>query len=291
MQNYKRLSIAVTFMVALLLPFSAVALDIVSQPVAEAPLLDGTGFDAAWQTVKPIAIKDHSGTIILLRSVHTDDSVYFLAQFQDLADNLLHKPWVWDKEKNSYALGPHREDTFVFKWNMMDHPVNLSNFSDDDYRADVWYWKANRTNPAGYADDKTHLLGSQSAKKATVTSSPAGKQRYLQRISDAGKAPYTEYEPADFERDIVDHYNPVAPDGSRGDVHAKGNWVGGIWTIEFERKLNTGHEDDVQFDLQAKTPYLFGVSMFSLYGKPHDPDSPNFYGRGKISEPLYLSLK
>ena len=31
--------------------------------------------------------------------------------------------------------------------------MNLSAFSDADYRADVWYWKANRSNLAGYADD------------------------------------------------------------------------------------------------------------------------------------------
>ena len=67
---------------------------------------------------------------------------------------------------------------------------------------------------------------------------------------------------------------------------AKGKWQEGSWTIEFERKLDTGNTDDVQFDLSKE--YQFGVSIFSLYGRPHDPNSPNLYGRGRISEPLVL---
>ena len=57
----------------------------------------------------------------------------------------------------------------------------------------------------------------------------------------------------------------------------------------FERKLDTGHSDDIQFDLSRE--YLFGVSIFSLYGRPHDPNSPNLYGRGRISGPLLLSFE
>ena len=28
------------------------------------------------------------------------------------------------------------------------------------------------------------------------------------------------------------------------DVQAKGEWANGKWTVEFKRKLNTGHKDD-----------------------------------------------
>ena len=34
--------------------------------------------------------------------------------------------------------------------------------------------------------------------------------------------------------------------------------------------------------------YLFGVSIYSLYGRPRVMDQPNRYGMGRISDPLEL---
>lgn len=131
-----------TLMVCLL-PMLGVAvaeIDILSVKVDTAPEVDGRAQDAAWNSVKPVAVADSaSGSKILLRSVYTADRIFFLVQYPDSAENFLHKPWVWNAAEKKYEEGSHREDTFVFKWNMMDHDVNLSNFSDDDYQADVWY--------------------------------------------------------------------------------------------------------------------------------------------------------
>jgi hypothetical protein len=271
---------------------SAAATEIPSSKVEEAPVIDGSPGDAVWSSVKPTAIADSaSGKKILLRSVYTADQVFFLVQFPDAAQNFLHKPWEWDAVGKKYQAGAHREDTFVFKWNMMDKDVNLSNFSDDDYRADVWYWKANRTNPAGYADDKTQVLASSATKKSTEKVSTTGKKRYLSRISDAGKAPYKEYKPSVYEGELVDAFPASVPEGSRADVHAKGIWNGGFQTIEFARALNTGHDDDLQFDPAAGKTYLFGVSIFSLYGERLETSTPNLYGMGRISEPLQLKFQ
>ena len=260
---------------------------IISTKVDTPSLIDGDINEQVWENVKPTSIKDQaSGSIILLRCVYSEDKVYFSVWFPDSAENLLHKPWVWNKDKETYESGAHREDTFVFKWNMMDKKVNLSNFSDDDYLADVWYWKANRTNPAGYADDKTQVLSDAPSEKSTELESTTGKKRFLVRRSDQGKPAYKEFKPTEFSETVVDGYPMSTPEGSRADVIAKGKWQGGFWTIEFERKLDTGNTDDVQFDPSKK--YQFGVSIFSLYGRPHDPHNPNLYGRGRISEPLVL---
>lgn len=268
------------------------ASEVPSFKVSKAPVLDGAGGDPAWQGLKPVVIADSaSGKKVLLRSVYTDEQVYFLVQFPDSAQNFLHKPWVWNSVTKKYEVGAHREDTFVFKWNMMDREVDLSNFSDDNYRADVWYWKANRSNPAGYADDKMQILEDSPAKKSSEKISVTGKKRYLSRFSDAGSAPYKSYEPKVYEGDLVDAFPAVAPDGSQADVQAKGAWNGGFWTIEFARALNTGHDDDLQFDPSAGKAYLFGVSIFSLYGNPLDVSMPNLYGMGRISEPLELKFQ
>lgn len=282
--------LSLTFYGVMVLP--GYALDVPSQRVSQAPVLDGSDADAAWQGIKPLAIKDKAaGTMILLRSVYTADEVFFLVQFADPVENKLHKPWVWNAAEKKYAEGPHREDTFVFKWNMMDKDVDLSAFSDDDYRADVWYWKVNRSNPAGYADDQIQTLSGVPGKKSSELVSKTGKKRYLSRPADSGKAACEDYKPTVYEGDLVDAFKSATPEGSRADVRAKGFWNKGIWFVEFARKLQTGYEDDVQLDPAAGKSYLFGVSIFSLYGNPLDAGTPNLYGMGRISEPLNLRFK
>lgn len=287
----KRLS---AILLALLLPTVSMAMEIVSHKTDQPPTLDGMLGDAAWQAITvPYVIEDQTADApIFLKSVHTDDTIYFSVMYKDQAESPFHKPWLWNKEGNKYEQGAHREDTFVFKWNMMDRVVDLSNFSDDSYTADIWYWKANRTNPAGYADDKHQILSDTPGKKSEFKESATGKIRYLSRKSDAGKSAYKEMKvpPAELKTPLVDRYPPRTPEGSRGDVHAKGAWKNGFWIIEFSRKLKTGNDDDVQFELR-KSPYLFGVSIFSLYGRPVDKSEPNRYGMGRISEPLYLKLE
>lgn len=269
----------------------AEVVDIPSLKVENPPAVDGSADDVVWLSVKPVVVVDSaSGKNILLRSVYTTDQIFFLVQFPDAVQNFLHKPWVWNATEKKYEAGPHREDTFVFKWNMMDKDVNLSNFSDDNYRADVWYWKANRTNPAGFADDKTQVLADSPSKKSQEKISSTGRKRYLSRISDAGKPPYREYKPTVYEGALVDAFPAGIPEGSRADVHAKGVWAGGFQIVEFARALNTGYDDDVQFDPAGGESYLFGVSIFSLYGEPLEASTPNLYGLGRISKPLRLQF-
>ena len=276
------------------LPTHSIALDIISYKTDQPPVLDGIISDAAWQAITvPYVIDDKTADApIFLKSVHTDDTIYFSVMYKDPAQNPFHKPWLWNQENNNYEQGAHREDTFVFKWNMMDKDVDLSNFSEDDYTADVWYWKANRTNPAGYADDKSQTLFDTPGKKSTATESTSGKIRYLSRKSDAGQPAYKEMKdpPMEMSTPLVDRYQQATPEGSRADVQAKGVWKNGFWIIEFSRKLQTGHDDDIQLDL-TKDSHQFGVSIYSLYGRPVDKSEPNRYGMGRLSEPLYLKFK
>lgn len=268
------------------------------EKVVTGPVVDGDNSDQVWQQSRPVLIDDLvANETILLSTVYTDERIYFLVQFPDKAENPLHKPWMWNEEKGSYSEGPHREDTFVFKWNMMTQDVDLSAFSDDDYRADVWYWKGNRTNLAGYADDKMHVLASakkqvspgQEEEDSHELRSTSGKLRYLSRLADKGEPPYRKVaRPEGRTAPVLNRFTSAQPSGSRADVEAKGRWVSGFWVVEFSRKLQTGHADDIQFSVD-KSP-LFGVSIFSLYGNNLDVTSPNLYGMGRISEPLRLNF-
>ena len=260
--------------------------------VKGAPTVDGSGDDAAWKTARTYIVRDNRmGVDVVLMAVRTADSVFFLVRFPDPEENRLHKPWVWSRDLEVYQIGPQREDTFTFKWNMSAKRVNLSSFSDNDYRADVWYWKANRTDPAGYADDKMHILSSEAAKKSNSLVSVGGKQRYLLRLGDKGKAAQKKRLLTEYQGDVQDQYISQAPDGSRADVLAKGAWRDGQWTLEFGRRMNTGNDDDIQFDPASGKRYRFGISIPGLYGEEVDRSKPHPYGQGRISEPLYLVMK
>ncbi len=60
------------------------------------------------------------------------------------------------------------------------------------------------------------------------------------------------------------------PDGSRADLLFSAVWNNGKWVAEFSRKLNTGHDDDVQFTDLSKE-YLFNIAEFdnSRHGYEH----------------------
>lgn len=66
------------------------------------------------------------------------------------------------------------------------------------------------------------------------------------------------------------------PVGSQGDIASKGVWLDGGWHVELKRELDTGHDDDVLFDITKI--YRFGVAVcdntggFQTYGKGHSFD-------------------
>jgi methyl-accepting chemotaxis protein len=278
----------VILMVSLSVSASHSAQTITSVKGNEAPVIDGSGNDAAWKSSRSYTVRDNRADVdVTIRSVYTEDEIFFLVQYPDSAEDRLHKPWVWNSELEVYSIGHQREDTFTFKWNMEDREVDLSNFSDNQYTADIWYWKANRTDPAGYSDDKSHVLSSSPGKKARELTSKGGKKQYLMRIGDSGKSAQKKRLLTTYQGDVQDQYRSREPGGSRADIRAKGIWMNGYWTIEFSRKLDTGNTDDIQFAPSSGKKYQFGISIAGLYGEAIDRTKPHWYGQGRISEKLY----
>jgi len=262
--------------------------NIISQKVNVGPIIDGIGDDKVWKTVSPIKTRDTVANIdIELRSVHTDKSIFIMARFPDQTENRQHKYLLWNEDLKSYRSGPKREDSFILKWNMEAAPVDLKLKGDDEYLADVWYWKANRTDPVGAADDKMHIYGKNKLKKSKSLISRNGQQFYLTRQSDEGRSAYSSIAYEKFTEQEVPRYASREPEGSRGDIVAKGQWKDGYWTIELSRLLHTGHADDVQF--VTSQDYLFGVSRHEIAGKPANPklEQP-LYESGDVGEPLVL---
>lgn len=259
--------------------------------VSQPPRVDGLMDEPDWARAPELVTHDPiAGIDLRLRAVYTDESIFVLVQFPDPTEDLEQKTLVWHRDLQLYKIGPKREDTLVLKWNMENEPVDLRLDADAPYQADIWYWKACRTQPMGYADDKMQVYSNHSAKDAKRLISKSGRTFFLRRPGDAGNSAYQVVVAAEFSTDTIPRYQPREPTGSRADIRSKGVWRDGEWTVEFGRRLNTGHLDDVQF--HPGETYLFGVSRYEIAGRQPDPsiDQPNF-GSGEISEHLLLVLR
>jgi hypothetical protein len=263
---------------------------IIVSKVAQEPAIDGVANDKAWGQAKAITTHDKVADIdILIKGVYIDKKIFFLVTYPDKDKSSEHRMWTWNKQKEEYEAGGEREDVFVFKWNLEKTPVDLSIFADTPYAADLWFWKACRTDPAGYADDKIQFLGLLSRDKSKEILSKSEKKMYLQRSGDKGKSSYKSKIRLDYQGDKICRYKMREPTDSRADIKAKGVWKDGQWTIEFGRALNTGSSDDIQFDL--KQSYQFGISRYEVAGREKEPESGQpLYGCGDISENLTLKF-
>ena len=157
-----------------------------------------------------------------------------------------HKTLVWNAAEKRYSIAAPREDTLVLKWNMEPLETDISLSSDENYRADIWYWKSVRTDHAGYADDKLQTYSDQPLPDGKRMVSKDGRRFYLKRQGDDGRSSYKAHSPAGYAGDRRSGYELRQPAGSRADVRARGQWSDGWWTVEFARKLETGNTDDVQ---------------------------------------------
>ena len=170
----------------------------------------------------------------------------------------------------------------------------------DDEKGDLWHWKAARSAPYGYADDAW----------LTVAGNPTGSYRETGRRKDVGAGGDIKNQTQDNSRplymqdsaiepsvpgfllmeeavkitdysvfktgDTIPYRLPVKPSGSRFDVKATSRYADGGWMVMFSRKLDTGHEDDVVFNLKKR--YSFALAVFDNSGSEHS----------KATEPMTL---
>lgn len=246
---------------------------LVAPRVANPPTLDGRADDAAWRVAEPLKLSVRGvippslgrSTPVTLRSIHTDSHLYFLVEVQDDDQNVSHKSWVWNATKGAYEEGPDREDmmSLAFEHTGEFNPDMLSSM---DAVWDLWHWKAFRTNPQGYAMDKTHRYSKTKPEgKAASYPSRDGSTIWIARPQDAGDTVEVSVPaPTAHQGDRVAAYKPGTPTQSAADVQAKGVWREGRWTIELARRLNTGYPDDTPFD--PTRTYKMAVSVHDQTG-------------------------
>ena len=235
-----------------------------------APTIDGDGTDWSDITASSITLtnnkpngKSDVKSIAVKAGVYGDEVFFYLA-WKDNSKNDQHKPFKWNSEKNKYDKTSLLEDRLAMQFVMKgDYDVNW--LSGKIFTADMWHWKAARSNPAGLMHDKRTILSLTDTKKAFKAIAKTGTTIYIKRPSDAGGPLYKTTRYRKKEQDIMPKYiiNEKVS-GSIADIKAKGVWKNGEWHLEIKRKLSTGNPDDVTFE-KGKA-YLGGIAVFNQTG-------------------------
>ena len=255
-----------------------------------APAIDGV-IDDAWNDAPSVETLEG----VELRALYDNDNIYILAKWADGHDLLAGCAEAAESvDKNKWTYGDAdwaksgNEDRFAIMWEGSDalgascakmchsgaeHKTSGGN-------VDVWHWKAARTNPLGLADDKwwnqdgrgsdAKAVGAYSDNKNEAGDGP----RYSGPIMDGsfivipvgGSADNleTNIETSSAYPGYVLNLNA---EGSRWDVKAKGKYSDGVWTLELQRALNTGNDDDVVFTHNSSV--RFSTATFDNTGGGH----------------------
>jgi hypothetical protein len=138
-----------------------------SKFVTTAPILDGDGSDPVWADAEAMTTSND----VTMRSVYTNTTIYFLITWSDSTQSDTKHLWSfvegeWDEDGD--------EDRLAIMWNMGNiegfnsqgcqvvchmelggvEGRNVMKTNADGELGDMWHWKAARSDPVGYADDK-----------------------------------------------------------------------------------------------------------------------------------------
>ena len=227
-----------------------------------APTVDGDA--AEWSSLPAVRVPLHRShpaiTSVLVTAGRHDGRVFLLARWRDGTEDRVHKPWVWDLDTGRYVTGPEREDRFALQFAMAgDYDTNWA--SGRTFVADMWHWKASRSDPHGLAHDKLTRITREKQLRSAKIRDPLGGTLYVARPSDGGGSLYTTARYGRRQAPVMPKYLLArSVTGSVADVSARGVWRDGTWTLELSRALDTGHDDDVRF--RSGTPVLGGIAIF-----------------------------
>jgi hypothetical protein len=227
------------------------------------PVLDGIADDPAWKEASRFSfdVKGASGNFtVTLSALRGEERIYFLVQWPDRDENVEHRPWVWSKEREEYVVGKEIEDAMALQFAAKGW-FGECMLSGKEAVADLWYWRAGRTNPVGFAEDGSMTVSAERIPKANFYQAKNRKTIWVKENRDPGVAPYRSQVAGAYEGERVRRYVTREPSGSAADVTAKGAWKKGTWTVEFSRLLQTADPADTVFPL--KKDRYFSVAVFN----------------------------
>lgn len=213
------------------------------------PALDGAGADAAWADAPayPVEVQGASGRFtVTLQGLWSAERLWLLVRWPDKEKSDAHRPWVWSNQDKAYAAGREVEDALALAF-AREGRMGECMLAGIEATADLWSWRAGRTDPAGYAEDGLLTMSFERITRANSYQTRNGRSVWIKETADAGSPPYQSQVVGAFAGERMARYIPRTPSGSIADVTAKGAWKDGWWTVELSRRLATGDPEDVAF--------------------------------------------
>lgn len=247
---------------------------IVANEVATPMILDGDITD--WREVAPTRVPlsgvGGAAEVEIRAAIHAG-RLYMLAIWADPTWNNLHKPHRWNEATFAYEKADEHEDRFAVSMPIAGE-FSANKLSGSGFVADVWHWKAHRSNPLGLAHDKIWQVSPTPFEGSRAFPSADGSTVHLRRQSDAGDRLYKPKRYIMKHQDLMPGYElNEAAAGSVADVAAHGTWQDGQWVLELSRALDTGHEDDAVIPYDGEIPMAFavfdGISYNTVDGGSH----------------------
>lgn len=224
--------------------------------VASPPVVDGDLKDwgtSGWISLvlKPAVENDKenlAGIVnVEMKTAIADDHFYMAVRWPDKDQNTEYKSWIWKRTK--YKRGDKLDDMFAVRF-FMDGEYDACMFTEKRFTSDVWVWSAGRSNLAGYAKDTRQVITTKMIEDAAEYELPSGKIVYIKKYNDSGNPIYENTKPKRKKfagKKLPGIKVTKNASGSIADVHAKGIWKDGYWTLELSRSLDTKNTDDVAF--------------------------------------------
>jgi hypothetical protein len=233
-----------------------------ASPARQAITVDGDLSE--WNDIQAITVPlAGNGGVdsVELKAAVAGDMIYLMATWKDATESRLHKPWKWEESNHTYRRTKQLEDRFAITF-AMEGDFSESKLSGSEFTADVWHWKASRSDPAGIAHDKSWRVSRTEFPKSKEFKGDEGESIFVARPSDEGDRLYRPVKYSQRLEEIMPRYEVnLAASGSIADVKAKGAWRDGRWHLELARKLDTGNPDDAV--IPAAGEIMMAVAAFN----------------------------
>jgi len=239
--------------------------------------------ESLWQEAEPVHAealgntgKEHA-TAIEIRAMHNGEEVAFLFRWEDDTRSDTYRRYLDNGGSSSPTIVGGPDDQFAIKFNLSGSALSCM-LAGKDYVDDVWPWKAARTDPSGYAQDRLFIVRRVGDENSGDEESASTGTTYIARNDspveifwkeDSGEPLIVELDPSQAAASEGPAFELKVPTESQADVRAKAKWSEGMWVLEVRRRLDTGYADDVVIGLDKKTKFAIAVFDESE-GQAHD---------------------
>ncbi|UCE09412.1 MAG: hypothetical protein JSW61_10615 [Candidatus Thorarchaeota archaeon] len=273
-------------------------------------VLDGQATESFWATSDQIVITDidGSGYDVIVKAANNGSHIFVYATWNDPYANNTRKGWSFNGTDWENVGGNEDRIEFAFANGSANMVCGHNPGTADSMLFDIWHWKASRTDPAGWADDKYwDGSGRQSdaktaggykdnsvvvqADNASAITSALGNSSVVAAFGDDDRPfwdnngveiSWSNGENATPLSDFIAGYKTDVPTGSRGDVLTGSMHNGTSWQVEFLRALDTTHSaDDITFTNGVAVPFFLAI---------HDNSGDDSHYRAGGATPTEFSL-